>query len=176
MPNKKKIDAVAGLTEKIKKASSIVLINYEGITVAEDTNLRRKMRAAKVEYIVAKNRLFKIALKEAGIDADFTKDLEETTSFAFSYDDAVAGAKVAFEFMAEVRKTKKEHFVIKSGVLTGKRIDAKSVENLAKLPPKEVLVAKLLGSLNAPITGLVSVMNGPIRGLACALNAIKDKK
>lgn len=176
MPNKKNVDAVKELVEKIKKASSIVLINYEGITVAEDTNLRRKMRTAGVEYLVAKNRLFKIALKEAGVDDDFTKDLEETTSFAFSYGDAVAGAKVAFEVMTEIRKTKKEYFVIKSAVLTGKRINAAGVEALAKLPPKEVLVAKLLGSLNAPITGLVSVMNGPIRGLACALNAIKDKK
>lgn len=165
MPNKKNINAVAELTEKVKKASSIILVNYEGITVSQDTQLRRKMREAKVEYIVAKNRLFKIALKNAGVEDDFTSELEGTTSFAFSYGDAVAGAKVAFEFMGEVRKTKKEYFAIKSGVLSGKKIDAKVVEELAKLPSKEVLISRLLGSLNEPI-----------RGLAYVLNAIKDKK
>lgn len=165
MPNKKNIESVAELKEKISKAASVVLINYEGITVADDTLLRRKMRDAKVEYTVAKNRLFKIALQEAGVTDDFGADLEGTTSFVFSYDDAVAGAKVAYEFAAELRKSKKSFFVIKAGLLTGKRIDAKVVEELAKLPSKEVLISRLLGSLNEPI-----------RGLAYVLNAIKDKK
>jgi len=172
MANNKKIEQVAILKEKIEKASSIVLVDYKGIKVSEDTELRKSMRESEVDYIVAKNRLFKIALKEAGVADNFDEILEGTTSFAFSYDDPVKPAKVVAEYSKKFGKV----FNIKAGVLDGKRLEAAQVQALADLPSKEVLVAKLLGSMQAPLSGFVTVLNGVQKGFVVALNAIKEQK
>lgn len=176
MAKQYKIDIVQELKEKIERAQSIVFVDYKGIKVSQDTELRRRARAASVEYIVAKNRMFKIALKEAGIDEDFDEVLKGTTAFAFSYEDAIAPAKLIFDFAKETTKKDKKIINIKAGCLEGKRISATEVEDLAKLPPREVLVAKLLGSLQSPISGLVNVLQGNIRNLVYVLNAIKENK
>ena len=97
MATQAKIDHVAELVEKIKKAQSVVLVDYQGISVNDETALRRKMREAGAEYLVTKNRLFKIALKEAGVEDSFEDILEGTTAFAFGYNDPVAPAKIVFE-------------------------------------------------------------------------------
>ena len=172
MPTQKKVDAVKILKDKIENSKSVIFVDYKGLSVSEDTNLRRKMRESKVEYIVAKNRLFKIALKEAGIEESFDDILKGTTSFAFGVEDAVTAAKVVNDFSEEFDKK----YNIKAGLLEGKRVDVEEVVQLAKLPPKEILVAKMLAGMQAPMTGLVNVMSGPTRGLACALNAIKEQK
>jgi large subunit ribosomal protein L10 len=170
MANQKKIEDVKELTAKIKEVTAIVLIDYQGLKGSEETKLRRTMREANVEYLVAKNRIFKLALKEAGIEANFDKELEGTTSFVLSKD-PVAGAKLAYEYSKG-----KDIFKIKAGLLDGKKVDAKGVEVLATLPSKEVLVAKLLGSLNSPITGFVGVLSGTIRSLAIALEEVRKQK
>ena len=85
MASQAKIEQVAELAEKIRKAQSVVLVDYQGITVNEETELRKKVREAGAEYLVAKNRLFKIALKEAGVEDSFDDLLEGTTAFAFEY-------------------------------------------------------------------------------------------
>ncbi len=160
MATEVKKQVVAELVEKIKKAESIVLVDYKGLKVNEETDLRKQMREAGAEYIVAKNRLFNIALKEAGVEDSFDDVLEGTTSFAFGYGDAVAPAKVAYEF----GKNKKV-FNIKAGCLAGKRVDAAEVEALAKLPSREQLLSMVLNG-----------MLGPIRKLAYGLVAIADKQ
>jgi large subunit ribosomal protein L10 len=160
MATEAKKQVIAELVEKIKKAESIVLVDYKGIKVNEETELRKQMRESGAEYIVAKNRLFKIALKEAGVEDSFDDALEGTTSFAFGYEDAVAPAKVAYEF----GKSKKI-FNIKAGCLAGKRVDASEVEALAKLPSREQLLSMVLNG-----------MLGPIRKLAYGLVAIADKQ
>lgn len=161
--NQFKKDAVAELKDKITKAQSIVLVDYQGLTVNEETALRRNMRESGSEYIVAKNRLFKIALAEAGITDSFDDLLEGTTAFAFGYDDVIAPAKVVYD--VSKTKVKEEMFKIKGGLLTGKRIEASEVEGLAKLPSRDQLLSMVLNS-----------MLGPIRKLAYAAVAITDKK
>jgi len=160
---------VAELVEKFRESTAFVLADYRGLTVEQDTELRNALRKAGVEYKVIKNTLSKLALKELGIEG-LDEYLVGPTAFAISTSDVVAPAKV----MAEYAK-KFEKLDIKAGAVEGKSIDAKGVEALAELPSKEVLVAKMLGSLNAPITGFVNVLNGNLRGLVCALNAIQEK-
>ena len=163
MANEAKKEAVAKLAEKLKKAQSFIMVDYKGITGNDETKLRKDMRESGAEYLVAKNRLFKLALKEAGIDANFDDLLEGTTAFAFGYDDVVAPAKTAFDFSTS--KAKEKIFTIKGGYLSGKRVDAAEVEALAKLPSRDQLLSMLLNS-----------MLGPVRKLAYGLVAISDKK
>lgn len=161
MAKQSKVEVVTELTEKIKKAGSIVFIDYKGIKASEETALRKNIREAGAEYVVAKNRLFKIALKEAGVEDNFDDVLEGTTAFAFGYSDVVAPAKVSFK----VSEEKKAIFNIKAGYLEGKRIDASKVEALAKLPSRE----EMLGMI---AFGLLS----PVRMLACGINAVAEQK
>lgn len=160
---------VEQIKEKISKAKSLTFVDYRGITVDVDTEMRSAFRKAGAEYRVYKNRLMLRALNELGITgAD--KLLEGTTAVAFSYNDEVSAAKIASDLIEKNQKIQ-----IKFGVLSGKLIDAGEVDKLAKLPSKEVLVAKLLGVLSAPATNLVYVLSAPTRGLACALKAIAEK-
>ncbi|MEI6602214.1 MAG: 50S ribosomal protein L10 [Clostridia bacterium] len=161
---------VADLVVQFKEAKAYVLADYRGITVEQDTALRNALRAAGVEYKVIKNTLTRLALKEVGVEG-LDEYLVGPTAFAMSTTDVVAPAKVMAEFAKKFEKLD-----IKAGVVEGKTIDAKGVAALADLPSKEVLVAKMLGSFNAPITGFVNVLNGNLRGLVCALNAIAEQK
>jgi large subunit ribosomal protein L10 len=175
MPNAKILETkkatVATLTEQFKTASSGVLVDYKGINVADDTKLRRDLRAAGIEYAVVKNTLLRFAIGGAGFEA-LEPVLKGTTALATSKTDPVAPAKILNEYA----KKSGGKFTIKAGFVDGRAIAPKEVEALAELPPREVLVARLLGSLNSPLRGLVSVLNGNIRGLAVALNAIAEKK
>lgn len=161
---------VEELAEKLKNSVAGVIVSYMGITVADDTVLRRKLREAGVEYAVVKNSMLRRAADKVGLDG-LDNVLEGSTALALSPTDHVAAAKILSEY-AEKSKT----FEIKAGYVEGKVIDAAGVAELAKMPPKEVLVAKVLGGLNAPISGFVNVLNGNIRGLVVALNAIAEKQ
>jgi large subunit ribosomal protein L10 len=174
MPSEKileqKKQVVAELAEKLKASCAGVLVEYKGITVADDTKLRKELREAGVDYSVVKNTLLSRAAHEAGLE-DLDSVLEGTTAIAVSKEDHVAAARILCKF-AETSKT----FQVKNGFVEGKVIDKTGVENLAKLPAKEVLLAQVLGGLNAPITGFVTVLNGTIKGLVVALNAIAEQK
>ncbi|MDR1835357.1 MAG: 50S ribosomal protein L10 [Fusobacteriaceae bacterium] len=163
MATQAKKDQVALLTKKIKDAQSFVLIDYQGIAVNEETELRRKMKESGAEYLIAKNRLFKIALKEAGVEESFDDVLEGTTAFAFGFTDPVAPAKIAFELSKA--KEKEKIFKIKGGYLTGKKVQEADVKALALLPSREQLLSMVLNA-----------MLGPVRKLAYAVVAISDKK
>lgn len=147
-----------------------VLVDYKGISVEDDTALRAELRKAGVYYAVKKNSIISRAAKKSGLDG-LDEYLEGATAIALSKTDMIAPAKVIAEFAKD-----KEHFNIKAGFIEGKVATAEQINELAKLPPKEVLVAKFLGSLNAPISGFVNVLNGNLRGLVVALNAIAEKK
>ena len=161
---------VEELAENLKNSVAGVVVSYMGITVADDTALRRKLREAGVDYAVVKNSMLRRAAEKVGLDG-MDSVLEGSTALAVSPTDHVAAAKILSEY-AEKSKT----FEIKAGYVEGKVIDASAVSELAKMPPKEVLVAKVLGGLNAPISGFVNVLNGNIRGLVVALNAIAEKQ
>ena len=148
---------VAALTEKLNGATTGVIVSYSGITVADDTSLRRQLREAGVEYAVVKNTLLKRAAEAANLNG-LDDALHGTTALAIC-DDYTAAAKVLSKY-AEGSKT----FKIKAGFMDGEVIGADKVEELAKLPSKEGLLSMLL-----------SVLNGPIRGFAVAINAIVEK-
>ena len=174
MPSEKilqqKKEEVNLLSMKIKSAKSIVFADYRGLTVEQDTALRSALRAAGVDYKVVKNTLTRFAAKENGLDG-LDPILAGPTAMAISTEDLIAPAKVLAEFAKKYEKLE-----IKAGVIEGKVIDVNGVKALAELPPREVLIARVLGGLNAPISGFVNVLNGNIRGLVVALNAIAEQK
>ena len=147
MPNAKilseKQAIVADLTEKIQGAAGGVLVDYKGITVAEDTALRAEMRKNGVDYAVVKNTLTRFAVKNAGLE-ELSSVLEGTTSLAVSATDPVAPARVVSEFS---KKMNGEKFIVKAGFVDGKVISVDEVKALADLPSKEVLLSMLLLSL-----------------------------
>lgn len=156
---KQKQEVVAELKAKLNGAVAGVLVDYKGITVEQDTKLRREMREANVEYTVIKNSLLRFAAKEVGFDG-LCDVLEGTTALAVSNEDPISAAKILTKF-AETSKSK---FSIKAGFVDGEILSAAKVTELGNLPSKEQLLGQLL-----------SVLNGNIRGLAVALNAIAEK-
>jgi len=165
MATQVKKELVAELVEKIKKAQSVVFVDYQGIKVNEETSLRKQMRENGAEYLVAKNRLFKIALKESGVEDNFDEILEGTTAFAFGYNDPVAPAKAVFDLAKTKAKAKQDVFKIKGGYLTGKKVSVQEVEALAKLPSRDELLGQIA-------YGLLS----PVRMLAVGLSNLADKQ
>jgi large subunit ribosomal protein L10 len=165
-----KASKVAELKDLLTSSKGVVLVNYCGLTVAEDTELRAKMREAGVKYMVAKNTFIRIAAKEAGIEG-LDSVLEHNTALAFSAEDPVAPAKILNDFSKDHKALK-----LKAGVLDGKVIAVDEVKALAELPSREELLAKLVGSMQAPISGLVNVLQGNIRNFVYTLEAVRQKK
>lgn len=167
---KQKKAIVDDLAKKLKSSCSGVIVDYRGITVTDDTKLRRELREANVDYFVVKNTLLSRAAKKSGIEGLDTV-LEGTTAIALSNEDYVAPAKILCNFASS-----NEFFKIKSGFVDGDVMDGSQINELAKLPSKEVLIAQALGGLNTPICGLAIVLNGTLKGLVVALNAIAEKQ
>ncbi|WP_337542864.1 50S ribosomal protein L10 [Acidaminococcus timonensis] len=165
-----KASKVAELKDLLTASKGVVLVNYCGLTVAEDTELRAKMREASVKYMVAKNTFIRIAAKEAGIEG-LDSVLEHNTALAFSAEDPVAPAKILNDFSKDHKALE-----LKAGVLDGKVIAVEEVKALAELPSREELLAKLVGSMQAPISGLVNVLQGTIRNFVYTLEAVRQKK
>lgn len=140
---------VQEICEKIKKAQSIVMFDYRGLTVEEDTNLRNEMRKAGVEYVVLKNSMVERACRELNVDENIHEMLKGPSAFAFGYEDAVAPAKILKDFVKKVKKC-----TVKGGLVDGTVTDAKGIDALADLPSREVLIARMLGSMMSPIQGL----------------------
>ena len=157
------------IKEKIQNSKSVVFVSSVGLTVAEDTELRNEIRKNDVEYKVYKNRLMLRALNELGITG-CESYLEGTTAVAFSYDDEVSAPKILNKTIEEAKVMQ-----LKFGVVDGKVIDAEGVKALATLPPKETLLAMLLGLLKAPARNLACVLNAPISALARGLKAVAEK-
>ena len=155
MPSEKTLSAkkerVAQLVEMLKNSAAGVLVDYKGITVEEDTKLRKELREAGVSYFVEKNTILRFALKEAGLDG-ITNVLEGTTAIAISNDDQTAPARILGKFF------------LKAGYIGEDVYDEAGVKALSKIPSRETLLAQLVGSLQ-----------GPIQKLAATLQAVVDK-
>ena len=139
--------------EKYNKSKSVIFINYKGINVEQDTKLRKAFRENNVEYKIYKNRLIKIALDELGITDYDAKYLDGTTSVAFGQDE-VGAATVLYKAIKEFNILE-----TKFGIVNGEVVDAAQIEALSKIPSKEVLIAQLLGMLNAPVAALARVLD-----------------
>ncbi len=161
---------MTSLLEKIQNSKSAVLVDYRGLKVKETEELRKALRVKSVEVTVAKNTLVKIALKKNGIKFDESM-FKKPLAIAFAMDDEVAPAKEIDLFAS-----KHEALEILGGILEKEMIDASAVKQLAKLPSREELLAKLVGTINAPVSGFVNVLAGNIRGLVTVLGAVRDKK
>lgn len=164
MPSEKillqKQERVNELTEMLKGAVSGVLVDYKGITVEQDTKLRKELREAGVTYFVEKNSMLRFALKNAGLDG-LSNVLEGTTAIAISSADQTAPARILGKF---AENDKSERFKLKAGFVEGEIYDAKGVMALSKIPSKEVLLSQLVGSLK-----------GPMQKLAAVLKAVAEK-
>ena len=158
MPNAKVLSekeaVVAKLVETLKSASSGVLVNYEGITVAEDTALRNELRKAGVNYSVVKNTMVRRALDDSGL-GELDDVLHGTTSLAVSTDDPIAPMRVIHKFAKSIEG---DRFVIKAGFMDGKVLPLEDIHALAALPSKEVLLGQVLGMMLSPITSLAIVI------------------
>ena len=158
MPNAKVLSEkqaiVASLTEKLQGADAGVIVDYKGITVAQDTELRNQFRAAGVEYAVVKNTLTRFAANKAGY-TEFDELLNGTTSMASTTDDPIAPARVICEFA----KKNKNVVKIKGGMVEGKVLSVEELMSFGELPSKNALVAQVLGTFLAPISSLAVVLN-----------------
>ena len=164
MPNAKVLSEkqaiVADLTQKLQNAAAGVLVDYKGITVAEDTALRHELRENGVEYAVVKNTLLQFAVNNCGMN-ELDSLLSGSTALAICHDDPVAPARVVNDFAKKFN----DHFEIKGGFMDGKAMELKDVMALAEIPPLPVLQAQVLGTMLAPISGL-----------ACVLKQIAEKQ
>ncbi|MCY6483508.1 50S ribosomal protein L10 [Clostridium aestuarii] len=149
---------VQEIREKLEKSEAVVLANYQGLNVEEDTKLRKDLREAGVEYKVYKNTLVTLAAKELGMEG-ILEYLKGPVSMAISYEDVTAPARILNDFAKEHKNLE-----LKAGVVQGEVYDEAKIKELASIPSKEILIAKLLGSLKAPMSNLVYL-----------LNAIKEK-
>ena len=150
----RKAEQVSLIAEKIKKAQSIVAFDYRGISVAEDTELRAEMRKAGVEYAVIKNHIMERACEANGIDAKETTVLKGPSAFAFGYDDVAAPARILKAF---IKKAKKCEF--KGGFVEKDILNATQVEAIADLPSREMMIARILGSMMSPISKIAIALN-----------------
>ena len=172
-----KAAVVEEMKEKLQSAQGAVFVGFSGLTVADVTKLRRKFREGGVEYKVIKNTLTRIAADELGYNA-LDAILEGPTAIAYSTEDAVAPAKILKEF---IKETKTEALTVKAGLADGQvidvaAVDVEGVKQLASMPSREELLAKLVGSMQAPISGLVNVLQGNIRNMVYVLDAVRAKK
>ncbi|HEU0264584.1 MAG TPA: 50S ribosomal protein L10 [Geobacterales bacterium] len=166
-----KQQVVTELHEKLKRAQAVFLTDFRGMNVEQATVLRSELRKASVEYKVVKNTLLELASKETDKEG-LASHYAGPTAIALTYGDPVAAAKVLARFAKEQQNT----FKLKAGVLTGKLITVAEIQALADLPSREVLLAKMLGSMQAPATNFVGVLAAVPGSFVRVLNAYKEQK
>lgn len=159
MPNarvlEEKKSMVAGLVDKLQNSAAGVLVDYIGINVADDTKLRKELREAGVDYAVVKNTLLRFAVREAGF-GELEDVLQGSTALAVSKEDPIIAAKIIEKYSSIVPG---DAFRVKAGFMDGKVVDVATVKEIASIPAKEELIAKMLSSLNAPIANLAIVLD-----------------
>ncbi len=161
---------VKELEQKLQNATLVVFTDYRGITVEEMTALREKLRVPGVEYRVVKNTLTEFALQNTGY-AEVIEKLEGPNAVVFSQDDPVGPAKTIYEFIKQYKKLE-----VKVGIVEGQVVSAEKIKSLADLPPREVLLGQVVGTMQAPITSLVYVLNANLTGLVRVLDGIREQK
>jgi large subunit ribosomal protein L10 len=165
MPTPQKEKTINELAERFKRSKLLVLADYRGLTMAEISALRRQLRPYGIDFHVTKNTLASIAAKNTGLD-DLVALLEGPTAIAFVEGDIVEPSRTISDF-ARTSKV----FKVKAGLLSGRAITAEQVASLATLPPREVLIGRVLGGMQAPIAGFVGVLNANLAGFVRVLDA-----
>lgn len=170
MGREEKATSIAELREKLGDARGAVLTDFRGLSVAEITELRTLLRKSAVEYKVVKNTLAKRAVQDTGL-AGLASYLEGPTAIAISRTDPVAASK-AVSAWAKGRQA----FTIKGGLVEGRVVGPTEIADLADLPSREVLLARMAGAFQAPLVGLAQVLSASLRGLASVLDQVRQKK
>jgi large subunit ribosomal protein L10 len=161
-----KKEVVTQLAEKISQCNIAITTDYRGLPVAEMTDLRRRLRQREIEYRVVKNTMVRFAAEKAN-KSELIGIVEGPTAIAFGYGDITEPAKALIDYI----RSSGSGLKIMGGLLDRRVLSASEVANLATLPPKDVLIAKLLGGMKVPIIGLVNVLNANIAGFLYVLNA-----
>lgn len=166
-----KENIIENLAKKLAKFKSLVFIDYKGLTVKESSQIKKLCKKEKAEYIVAKKTLIQLAIKKAGLEDIDAKALQGNIALIVGFEDEIAPAKIAANFAKDHQSLK-----LLGGIMENKYINFDQVTALSKIPSKIELLSKLVGSINAPVSGFVNVLAGNLRGLVNVLNGIKDSK
>jgi large subunit ribosomal protein L10 len=172
MDRTQKESLVAGLRERLDRAPVLYLTDFTGLDVKAMTKLRRSLRSSGAEYVVVKNRLAQRMFTEATDYPDVSSSLEGPTGLVFGYEDAVAAAKAVSDFAKE----NDQRPVFKLGIMDRKILQPDQIERLAKLPPREQLLAELAGALEAPMAQLASVLQAKVQEMAGLLDALRVER
>jgi len=165
----KKRELVADYRERLERSQAVILTNYQGLNVAQISELRNRLRAVGTVYQVMKNTLLRLALQEAKL-SELDTFLEGPTAIGFCYQDVQPAARVLVEFTREAST-----FALKGGLLGRRLLTTEDINRLANLPSREVLLAQVLAAFQSPMRGLASVLSGPMRGLVTVLEARTDR-
>jgi large subunit ribosomal protein L10 len=168
MPTDAKAAVIEEMTEKLKRARAAVLLQTEGLTVAEMSELRRRLGAQKVELHVIKNTLLRIASERAEYK-DISGILQGQTTIALGYDDEVAPAKTISDYLRQVKTVKP--VTVKAGILERGPIPASQVEALSKVPPRDQLRSQVVGTIMGPLNQTYGVLSAPLRDLINVIEA-----
>ena len=171
MPTERKAQIVDEISEKFSNASSIIVADYSGMDVPAISSLRRKFYDADVEFRVVKNTFSRLAAKNANIPEELTESFSGQTAFIFGFKDPVSPAKILKDFLKNSEKP-----VFKSCYFEGNVIDEAGFKQIAALPSREELLAKLLGGLQDPLRKIQSVLQDSMRKVVTVFNALKEQK
>jgi large subunit ribosomal protein L10 len=170
MPTQQKIDAVAELKDKLERSTIVISTAYRGLTVKEIQVLRRKLTEGGLEVRVVKNSLLKLAAEQAG-KSELFGIVDGPTALAFGYDDVVEAAKAATEYADSAPAV----FKIAGGYLDGVILDEGALKQLTKIPPKPVLLAQFMGTMNGPLTNFMALMDGPLQELTLLFQSLLNE-
>ncbi len=172
MTKQRKATVKADIAGRLQKANAAMVAEYRGLTVSELTELRVKLREAKAEFKIVKNRVAKVAITEDVQNIEALKPiLKGPVGIVIAYGDPAAAAKSLIEFAKD-----RENFKVTGGVMEGRSVSAGQLKAISELPSKEVLLSRLVGSLISPHRGILGVLQGVQRNLVQVVNAIKDTK
>lgn len=171
MPNPHKEQIVSHLQSLIRNSKGAILTDYRGLTVAEVSRLRRKLRDSNAEYHIVKNTLYKLALGDA-MSPELEALLKGPTAVVFTNDDVVGPAKAMLDFVREVRKPEVK---VKGGLIDGKVVGADQVAAISRLPSREQLMSQIVGAINGPASGIVGTLNSIVGELVRTIQAIADR-
>ena len=164
MPNQKKIEQVKELSELFSNSDTIIMADYKGTSVSELSGLRRALNDTSAKFKIAKNTLAKLAAEQSSKEA-LSEEITGPLGFVLTNEDPSQVTKVLFKYAEE----NEIDFVIKKGLVNNDLLDEGTLQKLSKLPSKEILLAKLMGSMNSPVTNLVFVLQGTIQAFATVL-------
>ncbi len=171
MPTQAKAEKITELTDKLSRSVVAILVQTQGLNVKDMTDLRTKLRAASIEFLIAKNTLLRIASERSEMTELDTSIFHGQTAVAFGYEDEVATAKVINDYVQTSKIV-----VLKSGILGGRALSAEQVESLAKMPGgKNYVKAQVVGTIQGPAASLVGLFNAPLRDLCYVLQAHSEQ-